>query len=250
MQPRPTTMSMGRRRPAPVFAAFLPGLALVLGALVLGACVANGPPETGLGRQGTWFSYVGGEDLRRGCVAGAPDRLRFVYQALYARQVRGYELTRQAGADVAGLRAQAWGAPALLDFPGGVPSLGAPTEARVPLSPLQWAAIEAALSESGFESPAPAGAFLRSDRYFWTVSACRGGRFHFNAFLLDEAAPRQPAFAAPLFALDRTGTPVRQPQPTGGPLVVRDPRRADPLAREDLGWQVRIGPDGLSPALP
>ena len=156
-----------KRRPA---RGILP--ALVAGfALVLGACVADGPPETGIGRQATWYSYLGGEDLRRACVAGAPDHLRFVYQGLYGRQVRGYELTRAHGAEQAALRAQAWGAPALIDFDRNGPSLGSPADAQVPVTALQWAAIEAALSSSGFDAAPPTGAFLRSDRYFWAVSA-------------------------------------------------------------------------------
>lgn len=218
-------------------------LALVTG--TLGGCTLAGPPATGPGRQVGWYGYIGGADIRRSCLPGADEHVRFVYQATYAGQVRGYELVVARGADVGGLRAQAWGAPALLSFGGGGPGLGGPIESRAVVEKQDLARIEAGLRESRFDAPAPVGALLRSDRYFWTVAACRGGVFHFNAYLLDLDEPRQPAFAAALFGLDHTGVPVRPPEPTGGPLIVRDARRASPDKREDLGFQVPVGPAGL-----
>jgi hypothetical protein len=221
-------------------------LALVAG--TLGGCTLAGPPATGPGRQVGWYGYVGGSDIRQSCLPGADDHVRFVYQATYARQVRGYELVVARGADVGSLRSQAWGPPALLSFGGGGPSLGGPVESRAVVEKQDLARIEAALRESRFDAPAPVGALLRSDRYFWTVAACRGGVFHFNAYLLDLDEPRQPAFAAALFGFDQTGVPVRPPEPTGGPLIVRDARRASPDLREDLSFQLPVGTDGLDMA--
>jgi hypothetical protein len=216
----------------------------------LGACAVQGPPTTSVGRQIVWYGYLAGDDIRRACGNGAVDRIRFVYQATYARQVRGYELTGAPGADIAGLRSQAWGSPTLLSFERGAPSIGSPVEARLMLDRRQIADLHQAVAASGFDGRPPVGAFLRSDRYFWTVAACRNGRFHFNAYPLDAANPRQPPFAAALFALDNTGVPVRQPVSTGGPLITRDPDHASPQGREDLTYQVRVGPEGLETGFP
>lgn len=218
---------------------------LALVAASVTGCTLTGPPSTGLGRQLGWYAYLGGDDIRRTCVPGADDHMRFVYQATFAGQVRGYELVVPGGSDTGGLRSQAWGAPALMSFGPGGPSLGGPVEAHAVVEPAELSALAAALGESRFDGAAPVGARLRSDRYFWTVAACRNGSFHFNAFLLDLDDPRQPAFAAPLFALDRTGVAVRPPEPTGGPLRTLDPARASPERREDLSFELRVGPEGL-----
>jgi len=222
---------------------------LPLVAAFVAGCTLAGPPTTALGRQVGWYAYLGGDDIRQACVAGADDHLRFVYQATFAGQVRGYELLVPRGADHGDLRSQAWGAPALMSFGPGGPSLGGPVEARAVIEGAELAKLAATLEESRFDAPAPAGARLRSDRYFWTVAACRNGVFHFNAFLLDLDDPRQPAFAAPLFALDRTGVAVRAPEPTGGVLITLDPARASPERREDLSFAVRVGPKGLDTAI-
>ncbi|MDA0240525.1 MAG: hypothetical protein O3A84_10935, partial [Proteobacteria bacterium] len=70
---------------------------LILGGL-LSACTYQGATVEGFGtdhpitRKFSWFSYVGGEDIRTACVTGAPDRYRFVYNAVYNEQVRSYDL--------------------------------------------------------------------------------------------------------------------------------------------------------------
>jgi len=226
----------------------LPICLVVLAAISVAGCTLAGPPNTGPGRQVGWYAYLGGDDIRQACVPGADEHLRFVYQATFAAQVRGYELVVPAGAGSGGLRSQAWGAPALMSFGPGGPGLGGPVEARSVVDGGDLSALAAALEESRFDRPPPVGARLRSDRYFWTVAACRNGSFHFNAFLLDLDDPRQPAFATFLFSLDRTGVAVRPPEPVGGPLRTLDPARASPERREDLSFDLRVGPEGLDTA--
>ena len=70
---------------------------LILSAIIA-ACTYQGDSVTGFGsdhpvvRKFTWFSYVGGEDIRAACRLGTRDRYRFVYNAVYEEQVRSYDL--------------------------------------------------------------------------------------------------------------------------------------------------------------
>ena len=170
------------------------GLGVLAGALLwLSGCASSGPVDNPVGSVLTWFSYVGGEDIRDACHPGAPEMWRFVYNGDYQEQVRAYDLTvlHSGGAR---LQIRVTGPRNILAVNALNPFQ--PWEAKrqdVWLSPAQMAALRDALHRSGFDNPAPRGTFLRSDGYYWAVSACQGGRFHFNAW----TAPDQPVAALP-----------------------------------------------------
>ena len=56
--------------------------------------------------------------------------------------------------------------------------------------------------------PAPAGLRLRSDNFYWAVSACENSVFHFNVFRAPDEAFQKAQFPSVLFELDSTGVPV------------------------------------------
>lgn len=64
----------------------------------LAACTTfDGTTDNPVERSLTWFSYVGGDDIRAACTPDGPDQFRFVYNAVYERQIRAYDL--RLGAD-------------------------------------------------------------------------------------------------------------------------------------------------------
>ncbi|WP_439815338.1 hypothetical protein [Zavarzinia sp. CC-PAN008] len=224
--------------------AAVPGLAVLIG-LALAGCAATGPTDDPLSRSASWFSYIGGEDIRAACQAGSPDHRRFVYNALYNEQVRGYEVT--GGSAGASVEVRVWGPPALLSvsFSSGL-GVATPERASASLSADEVAALDAALDASGFDRPAPAGLFLRSDRFFWTVAACRQGRFHFQAWQSPGTGFEAIRFDGPLFARDTTGIPVNPVRPTGlGPLVDRFPDRYSGPRTDGIAFQVQVVDNGL-----
>jgi hypothetical protein len=220
-------------------------LCLSAGALV--SCVADSVAGDPISRRFTWFSMLGGEDIRNGCGAGAPIRYRLVYNGVYTEQVRVYEL---------------WVGPgdrAVLDttvLAGGV-TIGASTLSdlgalvggrrdRVELPPEQARAVLAAIDASGVEAPPPVGLRLRSDSFYWTVAGCKGGRFHFTAF--DYPSPRFAAlrFPALLFELDGSGIAVNPPRPLDlGPFELTGAHETGPGRKTGPRFLVEVGRNGL-----
>jgi hypothetical protein len=227
-----------------------------VGAALLGACTyAGGDIEEPVRRSAQWFSYVGGDDLRAECEAGRPARYRFVYNATWEEQVRTYDVDRIPG-DGALLRVRVLrGGARILQF-WIVDQLGAPvaptTVVRdVKLSETQYLELIRAVEASGFGEPAPAGLQLPSWDFFWVVSACADGRFHFNAWRQRHPGWDRITFDRLLFAADTTEVALRRPPEwprswteadyrvsRGLSMNNRDTRRSD-------GFQMAVGQDGL-----
>lgn len=187
-------------------------------ALVTTGCAATGPAGDPITRSFTWFDYVGGGELARSCMIGAPDRYRLVYNAVFPEQVRTYDLVviRDGRARISGseLTTNVWQRADLTRI--RVPQLGAPwapVEARVRLDAAQTAAILDRLAAGGAFEPAPAGERLHSLGFYWTVARCVDGRFGFWA-----AEYPDPAFRAfhpqILFSVDGNPVPPQEPRPT------------------------------------
>ena len=182
--------------------------------LALGACTSAGPSSSPGTRTVEWFSYIAGEDIQGACRAGAPERYRFVYNAVYTEQVRTYDLAI-GGAGSAGLLRSAVfsGKPistrSLLDPLGGWRG----EVSWESVAPEALAQIRAGLADAGFFAAPPAGKFLDSGDFYWVVNACISGRHHFNVF----AAPAQPVgelgFFVHLLRHDRTGVAVNPVKP-------------------------------------
>lgn len=193
-----------------------------LASLLLAGCQSPGPVDNPIARNLTWFSYLNGDDIRKTCHPGSATRYRLVYNAVFNTQVRMYDVAAETG-----------GGGALVDTRVVLranlsqwfltPDLFSPWDARqsfVKIDGPQFAALEAALVQSGFDGPPPVGAFLQSTDYYWVVTGCKDGRVVFNAWV--NGTDRMAAISFPplLLQADSTGVPMRWPEklylPPGG----------------------------------
>lgn len=194
--------------------------------LAVAGCSYRGNIDNPIARHLTWFSYIGGDDIRAACGPGMLDWYRLVYNARYEEQLRSYEVVAD-GAGGAILVARALGSPAPLSVVAGtpLPSWGwARSETR--LDEAAFAAFEQTMVDSGFFEPPPVGLRLSSGDFWWVASGCIDEAFHFSAWrhTPDHAADLD--FPAFLFAHDATGVPVNPPRPVAsarfGPRGNRD----------------------------
>ncbi len=187
--------------------------AALLGA-ILAACTYQGQIEEPVTIKLTWYSYLGGDDIRRSCVPGATPRYRFVYNGHYDEQLRSYEV---AGADGGGadFKARVLGpsrAQVVLSHPFDIldPWRWIVSESR--LGPAAFADLVAALEQSGVGKPQPVMTLL-STEFYWVASGCRDGRFLFNAWRY--GTPRFEALRFPevLLGYDETEVALNPPRP-------------------------------------
>src|SRR5262245_945206 len=215
--------------------------AVVLAATV-GGCTYSGSNNNPVLRKLTWFSYVGGEDIRRDCKTENPDKYRLVYNAVWDEQVRAYDLVRSATGQGALLftTVVAGGGLAIVELisPYAGPWGGVQTDRR--LDEAQYRALVAAIDQSGLSAPSPDGLRLYSQRFYWVVSACVGGRFRFNAWPYPGERFNQIAFAAPLFQVDNSGVAINRPRQVDiGPNITPGYRVSD------TNFELIVGANGL-----
>lgn len=178
-------------------------LALAIGTMVSGCAYKGEGVENPIMRRVMWFSFLAGDDIAQSCAAGSPDKIRLVYNGVWREQVRIYEYGF-SGANV--LDQRVIGANELslvsLDDPGAIwrGKVGKAT-----LSAQQAAGLTAALQESRAFGPTVTGQHIASDGYYWTVAACHGGKFSFNAWQYPNADFAALTFPAQVMALDNTG---------------------------------------------
>jgi hypothetical protein len=194
---------------------------LLFVAAIAGGCAYRGRDDA-LSQRFTWFSYMNGDDIRAGCAPGALDRYRFVYNGIYIKQARTYDIApagnapAQAGGYL--VRARVLG-PSDLSTVGIDPGriLGDPLDilapfagrkASLPLSGRDIDALDQALARSGFFQPAPEGLYLRSDDFFWLAVACVNGRLAFNTWKYPSPGFDALTFPSLLYSWDETGVPV------------------------------------------
>lgn len=224
---------------------------LVLAALIGGCAYHETYPQ--VTRRFTWFSYLNGDDIRARCGADARPRYRFVYNGVYTRQVRTYDIAPDEQGRGFQLTARVLN-PFLLssveiDIPGMMsgqdPSEGlqpwAGTTARVPLGSRDLDTLDAALAVSGFFRPPPVGARLSSDGFYWIGVACIGGRMAFNAYEWPSSRFDDATFPALLFGWDQTGVPVHPPHDR--PFSGLD---EDPQSKGMHTFTITIGQEGLA----
>lgn len=225
-----------RRTIAPAF--------LLLVAAFLSACEYAGPTGNAVGRNLTWFSYIGGEDIEKRCVAGAQDRYRFVYNGIYDKQIRSYDVEMLAGGRGASVNAFARAEPNLAQSLT-IAEIGQQwggTRAQATMSLQGLNELKAALDADRFESFKPVGLRMPSDEFYWIATACIDGRFHANAWLYPSERFRDLKFPAVIRQYDRTGVEFYAARPEGqrgeGPNPYHDGDGKRP-------FNVQLGPGGI-----
>lgn len=178
----------------------------IVAALGLAACTTfDGSADNPVERSLTWFSYVAGDDVRAACATDSPDQYRFVYNAVYERQIRAYDLRLGPdGADQVSRARNRAGNVANFQFRN---PLG-PWELRrsdARLTDAEVAAIVDGLQTDVAAAPPSAGQSLRSNTFYWAVAACQSGEFRLHAFEQDRVDIKSLAFRGPLLAGDKTG---------------------------------------------
>jgi hypothetical protein len=221
--------------------------ARILPALLMAGCAYQGSTDP-VSRKFSWYDYLGGGDIKRSCVPGAPDRYRFVYNAIYIEQVRTYDLQTDAGRPGENLLTARVIGPAQL---GSVPvgeaaDVLGPWKGKIAQTWLRDAdvtTLSATAREAGLFSPPPVGLRLHSDRFYWTVAACEKGVFAFNGYLWPSERFERLQFPKLLFAWDQTGVRVNPPrQATAFDIHGRvTPERGE----SRLEFEVEVGDNGL-----
>lgn len=192
---------------------------------ILSACTYQGDTVEGFGtdhpitRKFSWFSYVGGEDIRAACNAGAQDRYRFVYNGVYSEQVRSYDLAGSREPGRFDLKVAVIGEADLSSVITELakPDLFAPWRPKVSTISLRQkdvTALTAALAEDGYFGPTKIGLELPSIGFYWVVSSCRNAQFHHNAFLWPSSDIGSVMFSKLLLSWDFTGISLNPPRET------------------------------------
>lgn len=185
-------------------------LALAAGLAVLPGCTYTGDTGNPVARAVTWFSYVGGDDIRAACKPGAPDRFRFVYNGHYELQIRAYDLVAVSGGGELTARARGRGGDVRrfsVNEPFGPWTLD---RSAVRLTNAEAAAIVDALAAAAAKAPPAAGQSMQSYEFFWVIAACSSGRFGMHVFRWPELDIDALAFVPLLLAHDNTGVPFQK----------------------------------------
>ena len=213
--------------------------------MLAGACTADPGGEgreieAPIGRSFYWFRYIGGADIRDSCVAGAPDRMRIVYNAVWGEQVRIYDIvgprmTARVLSDMTvGLNLEI----------GSAGDLLGPWKARKAdrvMNAADLRRLDQALAASGgFGPPALVGRDLQSQEFWWSVASCRNGRWGYAAYDFQTDGFGRVRFAEPLFALDPMArqVPPPPPRPTAGERMGRESQQTHSK------WRLAIGSNG------
>ena len=221
-------------------------LSLLLFVSVTAGCASRGAVDDPVVRSFTWFSYVGGEDIKAVCAPGASDRYRFVYNAVWDEQVRTYDVMGSATGQGAIARARVFGEFDLRNFALNSPqSVWQGASSRASLTEDAFDTLRRIVVESPFEGPTPDGKFLRSDEFYWAVSACRGGRFHFNAWTGDMAGFDKLPFFDLLLPLDGTNVAVNPPRKLYLGPFRNTPQRFRTAGSATQYFQLQVGDNGL-----
>jgi hypothetical protein len=218
---------------------------LGLAAVLVAGCTYQGTIDRPITLKATWFSYLNGDDIRAACVPGAVSRYRLIYNGSYDEQLRAYEVVGDgAGGAFYTVRIQSGAGIDLTRFSLRDPQAMAGWQrADDRLSPPDLARLEAALEASGGFGPAPAGLRLASEQFYWIASLCRGGQFHFNAWLYPSVRFERLSFAEVLLGHDGTGIAVNPPREVAKIERIRRIVRGEGGPQ---GFDLEIGDNGLA----
>lgn len=220
----------------------LAGLAL---AGWLAGCAAVGPTDQPVGRTLTWFSYLNGDDLRKGCGTDRNDRFRLVFNADYNQHIRTYDITGDPEKGGAVVVARVIEAADLARINPADPLAswrGQRAETR--LTPRQFAEFVLRLADSGAFEPLPERLRLPSNGIYWLINGCRGGTWFFSAYPYPQDRFADIRFAQPLERLDSTGVPF-PPLPAPDRAPRRLPPGNDRTESGGVFFELEVDRDGL-----
>ncbi len=178
--------------------------------LASGCAYVDGDIGNPIHRKFHWQSFVAGDDIAASCSSGNPDRVRLVYNAIWDKQVRIYEIDSIKRS----LRVRVFGQGNLTDVKLTDPI--APwraDETKAQLDEAGYEQLAATLAESGAFGPPAVGLELPSHSYYWTAATCRQGKFTFTGWAYPSAAFDASRIPAALFALDPGRDGVVAPGP-------------------------------------
>ena len=226
---------------------------LWVGCALLAACASTGPEDNPFVRSATWFSYVGGDDLRVACTAGSPDRYRLVYNGNYKEQRRTYDLVADAdansnsspgpknGASVEGhVRGE-------VNLASGVPLLDplAPWRGLSFTSRMEPEWLHVLRTALAAAEPPPKGLLLPSDSFYWTAAVCEGGVFRFYAWTYPSPAYDALTFVDAVLASDTSGAPFNKAREITY-FTLRDQEGYPPNQDRGGRFVLKVGDNGLA----
>jgi hypothetical protein len=197
------------------------------------------PVDDPLLRSFYWFRFVGGDDIKKACAAGAPDVYRLIYNATWREQVRAYDVeTRPDGTGHMTIRILG---PAVLNSveisePSGLLNPWRGQRGQVELSRDQVAALRAALDASGGFAMPSRKFEIPSNAFYWAVSACHNRQFTSTAYLYELDNFKAVRFDRLIFGWDNTGVAVNP---------VKDLPPASLRGDQSNVWRLRVGPQGI-----
>lgn len=185
-------------------------------ALLVAGCTATGIDTNPVVRKFTWFSYLNGDDVRAACEPGAPDRYRFVYNGVFVRHVRTYDIVPEADGRTFTLTTRVIGptdvSRIVIRRPLDIFAPGRGTIVETKLTRDDILTLREALAAGGFFESPPRRLRLTSEDFFWLGTACVDGQIAFNAFRWPSARFDQARFPSVLLAWDPTGIPISPPR--------------------------------------
>ncbi len=193
---------------------------LVVLIVALGACTYQNSglePDHPISRKFTWFSYLGGEDIRNGCTIGSKPRYRFVYNGIYTEQVRTYDLMPASAPGRYHVKVQVTNKANLASFSTDFSSLDLiqpwrPVVSVHNIAEKELRFLNKALKNSHYFSSTPPDENLYSINFYWTVAACIDGAFRFNAYLWPSKKFDGLVFVDLLIRWDQTDVAINPPR--------------------------------------
>mgnify|MGYP001386005627 CR=1 FL=1 len=191
----------------------------LIGGILASACTFEGSRHP-IALKFTYFSYLNGDDIRSQCATGRPDILRFVYNGIYTKQVRTYDLApnqNESGRFVLVTRVNSEADVSLITTDLSWPDLFAPwrpVESRVNMSNKDVQSLKRALTSSGFHGKPLFLGNVSSIQFYWLVSGCIDGMFHLKAFVWPGDSFSGADFPKLLLSWDRTGISMNPPRTT------------------------------------
>mgnify|MGYP003348313436 CR=1 FL=1 len=151
---------------------------------------------------------------------GAPDRYRFVYNAVYVEQVRTYDIEPSPVAGHTRVTARVTDkanlATVVVDprFPDDVFEPWRANKAIIDIPQVEADRLKRAVLADGLVTKAAPNRAVTSIEFYWAVSACLDGQFKLNAWVWPNEDFDKAAFPQLLFNWDMTGVAVNKPRKT------------------------------------